>query len=122
MEPVVSPDGRHLFYAKPWPAQGIWEVPLDGGGAEVKIVERGRQLAFDVAETGIFFMDPLAKPQATIEMFSFASGKILPVAQVPAGVRFSGAPYLNVTRDGRSMLFVQFDQWTSDIEMLPRIR
>ncbi len=118
LDSIVSPDGRHLYYAKAPPVEGIWEVPFDGG-PEVKVVERGRSLAFDVADTGIFIMDVAAKPQATVEMFNFASRTLVPVAQLPAGLRLTGVPYLNVTRDGRAMLYVQLDDVTSDIEMLP---
>ena len=104
-EPVVSWDGRRVYYAKSAPIEGIWEVPAEGG-QEVQLVGRGRQLNFDVAENGIFMMDPSAKPQATVEMFSFASRRIVPVARLPPGVRMGAASYLNVTRDGRSMLYV----------------
>ena len=38
-----------------------------------RFVERGREVSLDVAERGIFIMDTSAKPQATVEMFSFAS-------------------------------------------------
>jgi Tol biopolymer transport system component len=120
VDPIVSPDGRDLYYAKP-PAQGIWKVPFDGG-PEVKVVERGRPLAFDVADTGIFIMDASAKPQATVEMFSFAMQKLVSVARLPAGLRMPESTYLNVTRDGRSMLYVRFDQRVSDIDMLPGVR
>ena len=121
LDPIVSPDGRHLYYAKPAPVQGIWEVPFEGG-TEIKVVERGRSLSFDVADAGIFIMDASAKPQATVEMFSFASRKRVLVARLPAGLRILAGSHLNVTRDGRSMLYVRFDQWTSDIEMLPGLR
>ena len=121
LDPIVSPDGRHLYYAKPVPVQGIWEVPLEGG-PEIKVVERGGSLAFDVADTGIFILNTSAKPQATVEMFSFASRKLVPVARLPAGLRIPTGSYLNVTRDGRSILYVRFDQWTSDIELLPGVR
>ena len=120
-EPIVSVDGRHIFYAKLTPTEGIWSVPAEGGH-EVQIVKRGRDLNFDVAENGIFWMDTSAKPQATVEMFSFSSGQIVPVARLPPGVRLLPASYLTVTRDGRSMLYSRFDQWHSDIEMLPQIR
>jgi dipeptidyl aminopeptidase/acylaminoacyl peptidase len=120
-EPIVSPDGRHIFYAKPPPTEGIWRVPAEGG-QEVEIVKRGRNLNFDVAENGIFMMDPSAKPQATVEMFSFSSRQIVPVARLPPGVRVHGSSYLTVTRDGRSMLYSRFDLWMSDIEMLPGFR
>jgi Tol biopolymer transport system component len=120
-EPVVSWDGR-VYYAKPAPIQGIWEVPAEGG-REVQIVfGRGRNLNFDVAENGIFMMDTSAKPQATVEMFSFASREIVPVAWLPPGVPFAPSSYLTVTRDGRSMLYVRHDQWQSDIEMLREFR
>ena len=120
-DPVVSWDGRRVYYAKPAAVQGIWEVPTEGG-QEVQIVGRGTQLNFDVAENGIFMMDPSAKPQATVEMYSFASRQIVPVARLPPGVRVQGASYLTVTRDGRSMQYVRFDQWESDIEMLREFR
>ena len=116
-DPVVSWDGGRVYYAKPPPIQGIWAVPAEGG-QEVQIVDRGTQLNFDVAENGIYWMDPSAKPQATVELFSFASRQIVTVARLPPGVRVQPSSYLTVTRDGRSMLYVQFDQWTSDIEML----
>jgi Tol biopolymer transport system component len=121
-DPVVSWDGRRVYYAKPAPIQGIWEVPAEGG-QEVQIVfGRGRDLNFDVADAGIFIMDASAKQQVRVEMYSFASRQIVLVARLPPGVRLQAASYLTVTRDGRSMLYVQFDSWMSDIEMLPGFR
>ena len=67
-------------------------------------------------------MDTSAKPQATVEMFSFSSRQIVPVARLSPGVRVHGSSYLTVTRDGRSMLYSRFDLWMSDIEMLPGLR
>ena len=118
-EPVVSWDGRRVYYAKPPPIQGIWAIPAEGG-QEVQVVSRGRALNFDVAENGIFLMDGTAKPQATVDMFSFATQQLETVARLPPGVRYGG--YLRVTRDGRSMLYARFDSWMSDIEMLPGFR
>ena len=122
-EPVVSLDGRHVYYAK-HAEPGIWRIPVDGGGPEVRVVEMGRELSFDVAEAGIFVMDTLATPLATIDMFSFASGKVVPIArlQAPGGGRFPRGPYLNVSRDGSSIWFMQVDQRMSDIEMLREFR
>jgi Tol biopolymer transport system component len=118
-DPVVSWDGRRVYYAKSPPIQGIWAVPTEGG-QEIQIVfGRGRSLNFDVAESGIFWMDTLAKPQATVEMFSFASREVVQVARLPASLR-SG--YFAVSRDGRSMLYTRADSWMSDIEMLPGFR
>ena len=73
------------------------------GGEEVQIVPRGRQMSFDVAENGIFIMDASAKPQATVEMFSFASRQIVPVARLPAGLRCS------------RLLLRRLARWTLDV-------
>jgi Tol biopolymer transport system component/DNA-binding winged helix-turn-helix (wHTH) protein len=118
-EPVVSWDGRRVYYAKTRPTQGIWAVPVEGG-QEIQVVPRGRDLHFDIAENGIFLLDASAKPQATVEMFRFATQQLETVARLPPGVRFPS--YFRVTRDGSSMLYQQWDQWHSDIEMLPGIR
>jgi hypothetical protein len=56
----------------------------------------------------------------TVEMFRFATQQLETVARLPPGVRFRG--YFRVTRDGSSMLYQQFDQWHSDIEMVPGFR
>jgi Tol biopolymer transport system component/DNA-binding winged helix-turn-helix (wHTH) protein len=117
-EPVVSRDGRRVYYAKQ-SIDGIWVVPAEGG-EEVQVVSRGRQLNFDVAENGIFLLHGSAKPQATVEMFSFARQQLEVVARLPADVRPRG--YVSVTGDGTSMLYQRFDQYRSDIEMLPGIR
>ncbi len=120
VEAIISPDGRHLYYAKR-ATPGIWQVPIDGG-PETLISKRGTEMAFDVADTGIFIIDASAKPQATVDMYSFASRQLGPVARLPAGRRLAGASYLTVTRDGHSMLYLQFDSWMSDIEMLREFR
>ena len=119
--PVVSPDGRHVYYAKEAPVQGIWEVPAEGG-PEVQIVDHGREMTFDVANNGIYIMDVSGRRQATVEVFSFSSRQLAQVARLPAGLRFGGNSNLAVSRDGRSMLYVQFDQWLSDIEMVNGFR
>ena len=71
-EPIVSPDGRHVFYAKAPSAEGIWSSSCRGRPGSPDR-QRGSKLNFDVAENGIFMMDTSAKPQATVEMFSFSS-------------------------------------------------
>ena len=81
-EPVVSWDGRRVYFAKQAPAQGIWEVPSEGG-EETQVVDRGREMNFDVAENGIFLMDTARKPQAVVEMFNFKSRQLTTVARLP---------------------------------------
>jgi dipeptidyl aminopeptidase/acylaminoacyl peptidase len=127
IEPVVSLDGRRVYYAKQRPVQGIWEVPPEGGH-EVQVVNRGSALNFDVAENGIFLMDTVTGPQAIVEMFSFSSRQLTTVAELPLAT-VAGLParrrlpfYIRVSRDGQSLFYAQVDQWHSDIELLPGIR
>ena len=80
-----------------WPSHFLREAIADRGHLEHSRRGRprspdrppGQEQHFDVAENGIFMMDPSAKPQATVEMFSFSSRTDCSVARLPPGVRFS---------------------------------
>ncbi len=61
-------------------------------------------------------MDGTAKPQATVEMFSFATQQLETVARFP-GVRVRRL--FRVTRDGSSMLYQRFDRWSQRHRDLP---
>jgi Tol biopolymer transport system component/DNA-binding winged helix-turn-helix (wHTH) protein len=116
--PIVSPDGQQVFYTKAPPAEGIWKV-LAEGGQEVQITKQGRGMGFDVADPGIFFMNWSANPVA-VEMFGFASQQVVTVARLP--LRSEAVDNLAVSRDGRSILYVEYESPQSDIEMLREFR
>ena len=118
LHPIVSPDGRQVFYTKESPAEGIWKVPAEGG-QEVQITKQGRGMGFDVADPGIFFMNWSANPVA-VEMFDFASQQVVTVAPLP--LRSEAVANLAVSRDGRSILYVAYESPQSDIEMLREFR
>ena len=114
-----SPDGRSLYYAKPPGAEGIWQVPVEGG-EEVRLVDHGPNNSWGVTQRGIALIDPRARPRARIEFFSFASRRIVAVRDFPAGVRLAppSSPHLAVSPDGEWILYVQYDEWGSDIHVL----
>jgi hypothetical protein len=90
------------------------------GGDEVQVIEHGRPGGWwAVIDGGIVLMNRLPRPHpATVEYFSFDTGRITWTRQLPAGLRFDDNPGFSVSRDGQWMLFVQLDNWGSDIHML----
>jgi hypothetical protein len=117
-EPFESPDGKYVYYAKPPGTVGIWRVPVDGGD-EVQVLDRGRQTSWGVTEDGIVLMHNNVRPQATIDYFDFATRHTVTIGRLASGLRFDAVnPSFAASRDGRWLLFVQFDQWAADIEML----
>ena len=97
--PIVSPDGRQVFYTKEF-AEGIWKVPAEGGQEE-RVTDQGRAMGFDVADDGVFYMNWSVTPSA-VEMLGFASQQFVTVAQLPP--RSEAVANLAVSRDGRSIL------------------
>jgi Tol biopolymer transport system component len=116
-EAFESRDGKHLYYAKPETLPGIWRVQVDGG-EEVQVIDHGMPGWWAVIDGGIVLMNRPARSQATVEYFSFDDARITWTRQLPAGLRFDVNPGFSVSRDGQWMLFVQFDNWGSDIHML----
>ena len=118
-EAFESPDGKHLYYVRTDVTKpeniGIWQVPVDGG-AEVRLVDQGVRGTFAVTKNGIVIVDLFAKP-ATISFYSFASRRLERIGQLPAGSRIAPSKIV-VSPDEKWILYVQYDQWGSDIQML----
>jgi Tol biopolymer transport system component/DNA-binding winged helix-turn-helix (wHTH) protein len=93
-EAFESPDGNDLYYAKQPGTQGIWKVPV-GGGHETS--------------------------RAKFDLFRFESlGTLSAFVELPPGLRLAPPrnPQVAVSRDGRWILYVNYDQWGSDIYTL----
>lgn len=115
-EAFESPDGKHLYYAKPAQLPGIWRVPVNGGD-EVQVIDHGSQGWWAVIDDGIVLMNK-ARPHSTVEYFSFDTGRITWTRQLPEGLRPDINPGFSVSRNGQWMLLTLFDNWGSDIHML----
>ena len=116
-EAFESPDGMYLYYVQA-DGPGIWQVPVDGGD-EVRVIDRGVRGSFAITRRGIFISDIFAKPSPTIDFFGFATRQLARIAQLPAGPRVApSSPNIAVSPDEKWMLYVQYDQWGSDIQMI----
>jgi serine/threonine protein kinase/WD40 repeat protein len=129
-----SLDGQYLYYARTagTALPSLWRVPVSGG-EEVPIL---RQIAsypnFAVARDGIYFeaptpgtplahnptFTPFIKPAVTIDFLSFVTGR---VKSVIATTNYSGDG-LDISPDGRTMLFGQIDSFTEDLMLIENFR
>ena len=128
-----SVDGRYLYYSRTASLlASIWRVPVSGG-EEVQVVpEIAGDLNFAVARDGIYFessppssplghipmLTPFTRAQATIDFLSFATGR---VARVMTMARHA-ALGVDVSPDGRTLLFAQSDSFTEDLMLVENFR
>jgi len=116
--PVESPDGRFVYYARSgtdWRAS-VWRVPT-GGGEEAQVIESVPTVVdFAVTEDGIYFLDGEARGSGSVPLrfLDFASNKVTTISTALKEARWG----LTVSPDGRSVLVAQFDRYESDLVML----
>jgi Tol biopolymer transport system component/DNA-binding winged helix-turn-helix (wHTH) protein len=113
-----SHDGRILYHVKPRSA-GIWRVPVEGG--EEELIASYRSVGdcgnWAVAEDGIFFATyPRGGP--VVRYYEFATGTTRTIAAVPGIVLGS----LDVTPDGRSLLYGRNDLEAADLMLVDGFR
>ncbi|MFN0109923.1 MAG: winged helix-turn-helix domain-containing protein, partial [Blastocatellia bacterium] len=112
-----SPDGKYLYFSKKPDEPGIWRVPT-AGGEEKLILVQGHTGNWAISELGIYLVNPATKPQATLELFSFATNKISTVATLKKWA-FTD---LTVSPDGHKFLWSQVDRNESDLILVGNFR
>ena len=128
-----SADGRYLYYARS--QSGLPSLRRIGtsGGEDVEILQRMASYAnFAVVKDGVYYQAPppavelglrsLIAPfgrGASIEFLSFApGGKITTVLKL---TQYAG-PGLDVSPDGRTLLFGQMDGFSEDLLLVENVR
>ncbi len=111
-----SSDGNSLFYCKGWPnPYSVWRVTAEGGEA-TKILDGVRE--WTVGGDGIyFFAERDEKGRSDLSIYEFATHrtrKILTIERPVGGV--------DVSRDGRTILYVQSDEAGSDLMLVENFR
>src|SRR5437867_2565814 len=72
----------NLFITPRVTPSSLWKVPV-GGGEETEVVASVARRSFAVVGKGIYFIStPSSGSDCLIQFFSFASGKIKPVAAI----------------------------------------
>lgn len=96
---------------------GVWRVPLDGG-EEVRIIDQGLPGTIAVINDGIAHFAFQARPNPTIDFYSFATGKWTNLLSIERAKAFSFAGRLSVSPDGQWVVYSQTDQTVNDIMLV----
>ncbi|MBL8294613.1 MAG: serine/threonine-protein kinase [Bryobacterales bacterium] len=115
---LESHDGKTLYYSQAAGTSSLWKIPLEGG-EEIQMFDGITFLNFTVMPNGIFLIAPGNDTnQRSIEFFDFGTRKMKTLAAI-------GRPITNglsVSPDGRTILYAQQDQLTSDLMLVENFR
>jgi len=122
-ESQESPDGQFLYFTKGY-LPGIWRVPISGGEEKMALNHHGsgKWRYWAVREQGIYFATAEIPERPQLEFFNFATGKVTTIATLGKKVGYHGFSGLDVSPDGRWLIWQQLDQEGSDIMLLENFR
>jgi Tol biopolymer transport system component/DNA-binding winged helix-turn-helix (wHTH) protein len=116
-----SADGKRLYYFRRDHDDGLWSMPVEGGLEEVipELSGVARTRAWTVREEGIYFyQDTEAKPK--IQFFDFATRRVTTLLTPERPV--SSSRGLEISPDGRSLLYTQVDRRSDGLMMIENFR
>jgi Tol biopolymer transport system component/DNA-binding winged helix-turn-helix (wHTH) protein len=113
-----SPDGQYLYYAKAADAPGLWRVPVSDGSEEKVLDSPPPEFwgYWAVSANGIYYVDEPA-PRARIRFRNFRTRRDS-VVKVMSNAAWIGSPGMSLSPDGSALVFVQLDQFTSDLMLV----
>lgn len=116
---VESHDGQELFYVKP-DTPGLWKAPANGGtGIRVlDFPDTGRWANWALTREGVLYINSKSKPVA-VEYYEFRTGHVRKIAN---GNQHWAMQGLDISPDGKSVLYTQLDQHVIDIMLLDDFR
>jgi Tol biopolymer transport system component len=120
-QPQESPDGKYLYYTNcyRYPEQcGVWRLPA-GGGEEAEVLgSTACDFPYALREQGIYFFTRAdEKGQSDIRFYDFATRRITKILTV--GRQVSN---IEVSPDGRAIVYAQNDQSGSDLMLVENSR
>jgi Tol biopolymer transport system component len=114
---VESPDAKTLHFSKDAGPGSIWEMPVSGG-EERQIAGDLYRHNFAVAKLGVYYTTAAQLDgTASINFYRFTdktTTTILPIGRPEYS--------LDVSPDGRNLVYVRIDEWHSDLMMLENFR
>jgi Tol biopolymer transport system component/DNA-binding winged helix-turn-helix (wHTH) protein len=117
MDGAESADGKYVYFSKDFTHPGLWRIPAEGGPATL-VLEGITPFNWVLTDAGIYFVNTPTGAFPSIEYLDLVSGKVRTVMKVNKTL---GAT-LDVSRDGRWLLFVQNDRGESDIMVVENFR
>jgi len=119
ISPVESPDGQYLYYSK-FEQGGVWRMAVQGG-EETEVlseVDGGGWPNWALGSNGIYFLCFGKFPHVSIDLFEFATGKILPLWTLEKEPGWG----LSMASNGKSIAYVQNEFAESDIMLVKNFR
>jgi Tol biopolymer transport system component/DNA-binding winged helix-turn-helix (wHTH) protein len=117
---VESSDGRFLYYSK-YETGGVWRMPI-AGGEESRVLDEvgggGSWPNWVLTSDGIYFLRFDKSPHVTVQFFDFASSKTIPIWTFEKEPGWG----LAMSRDGKSILYVQNEFAESNIMLVENFR
>jgi Tol biopolymer transport system component len=112
-----------VYYFRPGPVPSVWKLPVGGGPEEsvFELPQRAGWGSWTLAERGIYFLDPNAKPRWTINLFDFTTRQVAPVAECEKALNLA-VSVLSVSPDGQWLLYPQVESSTADIMLVENFR
>jgi Tol biopolymer transport system component len=112
-----SADGASLYYTKADNVSGLWVMPV-AGGEERRVLESVKLRAFAVAKDGIYFLAPGPSNGTLLQFHNPATARTITLGAIEKPVFL----YLDVSPDGRSLLYSQHDQEVQDLMLVENFR
>jgi Tol biopolymer transport system component/DNA-binding winged helix-turn-helix (wHTH) protein len=121
-EAFESRDGKFVYYAK-WEQRGIRRKPVDGGGPETLIIDRGSPYRWGLFDEGVCLINLDSGDSPTVGCLNFNTNRMTTIIKLPKNTRINeDGPSFSVSRDGRSILYVTVERAESDIMMVDNFR
>ncbi|HSB12908.1 MAG TPA: hypothetical protein VLE22_00530, partial [Bryobacteraceae bacterium] len=93
----------------------LWRVPAEGG-EETQVLESVSCTNFAVVEQGIYFIARMSEP--VVQFFEFATKKVVTIARLQRTAAYG----LDVSRDGRSLVYSEYGPWQGDLMLVENFR
>jgi Tol biopolymer transport system component/DNA-binding winged helix-turn-helix (wHTH) protein len=114
---VESTDGKTLFFCKQVETGSIWKIPVEGGKEE-QLTDSLYRTNFALTASGIYYMTAAEYDgTATLKLYNFASRTSTTIQRI--GLPEYG---LDVSPDGRYLLYDQLDDAASDLMLVENFR
>jgi len=110
---MESPDGKMLYYVKRDGNGGLWKMPVEGG-QETEVVPDVFRVNYAVTDKGIYFTPHIQLDYTSwVKFLSFATGTTTQIVKTrPLDLGLAVSP------DGRTLIYSQFDQASSNIMLV----
>jgi Tol biopolymer transport system component len=112
-----SSDGKFLYYTKTDGVSGLWRAPISGG-EETQVLEGVNRRAFAVRQDGIYFFGPGPSGRTLLRFLSLASPRPITLGTIEKPVNM----YLDVSPDGRRLLYSQIDHQVENLMLVENFR